>query len=66
MYKRVMSATQNLGQKMAELSKTRSAKALDMRKAGLTYQQIGYALGVSRARAHSIVQKAMQKKQATK
>ena len=44
-------------QKMRESNEARRLRILKMRREGLTLEQIGYVIGLSRQRVHQIIQR---------
>lgn len=54
-----MAATNKNSAQRAQGAKSRE-QALDLRRAGLSYQRIGEKMGISLARAHQLVTKAME------
>lgn len=55
----MMAATNKNSAQRAQGAKSRE-QALDLRRSGLSYQRIGDAMGISMARAHQLVAKAME------
>lgn len=54
-----MAATNRNSAQRAQGAKSRE-QALDLRRSGLSYQRIGEEMGISMARAHQLVAKAME------